>query len=313
MSQYTTIVLEPSDRTATRSPSRVPNIGDTLSRYKRFLGEVAARAAELHQRSAGSWEAAGYPASTSMRIGAVAAIPRQLASQTPTGAATAEIMNVAQNLVATVRAVEGSGAFGELRSALISKRPDVPAFVSNLERAIESGDRLAVAVQSAEITTTLRQVTEIVRGAHKRQAAREIEATERTITASLRQLGYGSIRTVGRDGVCVIRARSAETVVVAEMKSTGVLRIDTAGFHGRECEAAVSALTDQLAVNGLIVKQREATFHGRAEGGELVREGKAVFDPIGDAPAAPTVWAKRLEVHTAGQRAAARRATKRLV
>ncbi len=313
MSQYSSIVLESSNRAKTRTPSLFENIGDTLARHQDLIEAVAAETAELLHGVAVIADAVGRPVVASTIALPVPEAQRQPATLTPAPTSvTATVLKAAQNLAATVRAIDGSRAFAELNAAVNTQLPNAREFARRIATAIETGDHATINAQSTEIATTLRQVTSVVRSAHELQAAREIASTGRTITKSLRQLGYDSVRTVDHNGGRVIQARSAETVVVAELKPTGGLRIDTAGFRGRECEAAVIALTKQLAANGLLVKKRDVTYHERAEGGELVRQATPLFDPLGPAPVTPNTAAKKQMGHTTAQKVAARRTALRV-
>jgi hypothetical protein len=282
MSELLRIRLEAANKTWTGTPSRVANIQDTMQRHHELFAGIAERIATLRRQVASTPITALTTAKATIISPVTAVSGTQAAPVTtsqPAGALI-PVVTAATNFVSLVETVKAR-PFAGLKSALDAKLPEAAIIAARLTQDLQSGEVSRLEARGGEINAVLARATAIVREAHELQAAREIESTVHALTSSLSDLGYKRIRTIDDRGARVLKARNGLTAVVARLDApNGDFTIDAAGFQGRDCEAAVSALIGRLADYGLLVRTRETVFHGRADGGELVRSTSALFDPL---------------------------------
>lgn len=290
MSELNRIELESADETRTTTPSRVANIQDTIRRRRELTAAIATSAARVRQQLVSP---AAQPLTTQPSMHPSRSTPAREAEAAPVdqrrpAARPSPIVTAATDLVSLVQAVQAQPPLAGLKSALEAKAPEAASIAARVIQDLQRGEVPRLEARGAEITAVLARASAIVREAHELAAAHELASTERALTASLRGVGYAAIRALDDRGGRVLKARSGATALVARIDAArGELTIDAAGFHGRACEVAVTALIDRLAEHGLRVRTREAAHHGRADGGELVRTTSTLFDPLQPAPQLP--------------------------
>ena len=282
MSELHRIQLEAAIKSWTDTPSRVANIQDTMQRRSELFTAIGERIAALRRQVASTPIAAmtTEKATITSRATVVSGMRAAPVTTSRPAATLIPLVTAATNFVSLVEAVKAR-PFAGLKSALDAKLPEAAIIAARVTQDLQSGEVSRLEARGGEINALLARTTAIVREAHELQAAREIESTVHALTSSLSDLGYEGIRTIDDGGVRILKARNGLTAVVARLDApNGDLTIDAAGFQGHDCEAAVSALIGRLADHGLLVRTRETVFHGRADGGELVRTTSALFDPL---------------------------------
>ncbi len=96
--------------------------------------------------------------------------------------------------------------------------------------------------------------------------------------AALEELGYAIKTRTGAE----LRAIQGEHVVAVQVAIGGRLAVDLGGFDGVSCKAALGEFFVALERRGVRVKLEQKVFHGRKEGGVLLRgvQAGAVKHPI---------------------------------
>jgi len=167
-----------------------------------------------------------------------------------------------------------------LKYAVDREFPEAQKISRELEQNLLSGRTGMLRTGTARINQTLRRVEKIVKNQHKILVREEQLSTASIFEKSLRDIGYSRIkRRTSEDGREIIRGSDSKNTSVFVEVDKGRIRVDTAGFKGRECQKAVEELKRKLDENGLRTSVIEK-FHGKVDGGELVRETGYMFNPL---------------------------------
>jgi hypothetical protein len=166
-----------------------------------------------------------------------------------------------------------------LKEALNRKCPEAQKLTDTLKPAIITGQSKLLESKTNSINMTLCQVEKILRDQHSIMASREMLGTAKIFEQSLRDIGYNNLqRKTTRDGRQIIRSSNSKTSIFVEISDRGI-QTDTMGFSGYECKKVMNQLNESLEKNGLKTKKIEY-FHGKEEGGELVKEYAPLFNPL---------------------------------
>ncbi len=201
----------------------------------------------------------------------------------PIGTSTRDqkTLDAAIQAVAMVQALDRSPELAPLREAVHKELPDARNLARELQDVLRRNETGLLSIRAKEITTMHSGLTNTLRWAHLSMARQEQLGVVRTIETTLTEIGFQQVEIkTHNDGRQILRGSTADASVFAEVGVDGRLRIDTAGFTGRSCEKAVESLLGGLRARGLEVRRKERLVHGKAEGGELTKEAKGMFNPL---------------------------------
>jgi hypothetical protein len=165
----------------------------------------------------------------------------------------------------------------------------LPRLLVRAEALVKSRNWAKLAPLEPALQEELRRLERRLYEGHRELIPPEKEAMLGAVQMSLSQLHYQVSQTETRHGR-VIRGERGEESFYGTISPEAELTIDFAGFHGRTCQQAFQELADKLRNNGVDIEVQEEEFHGKPEGGYLVRELKqelaVVLNPL-RSPAAP--------------------------
>jgi hypothetical protein len=161
------------------------------------------------------------------------------------------------------------------------------AALSGAEVSLRTGDtRRAVelAGQAEALLTTA------VHDSHQYLVKAERATIAATVGNTLQDMGYDVRVASANDNVALVGRREHHTLAMV-VRPGGRLEMDMAGFEGGACNPETRALLEGLRRNGLVIAEQNLKWHGRFEGGALIRkaqrQGKSLEVALAEMMVAP--------------------------
>lgn len=117
------------------------------------------------------------------------------------------------------------------------------------------------------------QLRQLVTESHKALAEVEVGFSIKVLNRTLTALGYQVSQ-----GKSSLRAIKGPTCLWGEVTPKAGIKLDTSGLSGLQCLKQLQELEQALEKQGLKLKRRRSTTHGRPEGGELAQKLSSCFN-----------------------------------
>jgi len=190
-----------------------------------------------------------------------------------------KIQQSAKSFVSTVAALSSP----KLRS-LASGKDDLiektQRIADEIQQLIVTNNLQALEFRYKEIESSNQVLINSIRKKHYELAREEQNSVSKILQTSLKEIGYKSVSLLKQKDSVILKANNSKTSIYTKVDLDGSLNIDASGFEGRGCEEAVDSLLKRLQINDIFAEKKEQFFHGKAEGGELVKEVEPLFNPL---------------------------------
>jgi len=206
---------------------------------------------------------------------------RELDSVVPVSITTqgSSLVQESKRLVATVEALQRAKGLNFIAEPVLSD-PSTMKLCSQVNDTLRAGDLNSLKKMEGGVKKSLIKLVEDLQKKHLMLARQEQIATVTVLRRSLSKLGFQRVNLVEKNSRSIVRAADEKVSIYADVSLAGKIKIDTAGFKGGECAEAVNSLIEKLRGHGLSVERESSLYHGKQEGGELVREAKELFNPL---------------------------------
>lgn len=202
-----------------------------------------------------------------------------------------KVIDNSEKLCAVFHSLSGSDTLTDFKNAVNHKLlPKEKQLLREVPYLLKTGNYNALNTKGIEIETCLNNVLGTIKHTQLTLQQKEIRATAVLVSTCLKEIGYHHIRQIKhKDGRMLVRGRNDQTSIYAEMTPRAEMKVDFAGFKGEACRKMSKKLNEKLKEKGFELQKKADHFHGKAEGGELVKETKPLFDlfseEVGQPPA----------------------------
>ncbi len=147
---------------------------------------------------------------------------------------------------------------------------DAVRVIERAQVALDAGDVRGLMAEEKAIRGALETLSSAARNAHERLSQVEQRVLVDAAAGSLRGLGYRLAVKDRREGI-LVRGFQRDLSVAMEVTPAAEIRMDLAGFEGRDCEREAARIESALAERGVTLRLTKRNAHGKAEGGALTR------------------------------------------
>lgn len=156
--------------------------------------------------------------------------------------------------------------------------------INLVERNLSKGRLQDKSLNKQQLNDSLNKLSELTRAAHGELMDIEREIVIEKSFESLRALGY-KVMSKNLQNRTLIRGIKDDISIAAEVSCECELKIDMAGFDGRQCEETLNQLNNEYKKRGIDITISQQHYHGKKDGYVLAKESAKImpdssFNPL---------------------------------